>query len=349
MTWKSFGGDPAPSAFVLFSTISFFSDVIIQAQDFPPPPPPPPPRWVNGILGGSVLLPLDVTPEHILNIEWRFGSGALIPLGQFKNRIFNEFNFSTRFHQRLQMYNETTLRVDGLEMRDTGTFEAHITFTTGYLVKQDFHLTVYEPVPTPEIRKLTTSRDSWNITLECMVSPQADVNITWIAGALPAGVEELQQHWQNPNRNSRIISLNCNATDRPLFCVVSNPVDMKNTSYNLSSECTEQGGKLVSRTLLFTFLPITFIAIIVITLLTFFYWKKKKKRKHNDSASRNQVLESSSSVQYAVIQRIPPEGNDQIHANLETNLMEHKPRPRKVQTVYDEVKFVPKDRSMEAM
>ncbi|XP_030043009.1 SLAM family member 8 isoform X2 [Microcaecilia unicolor] len=308
MTWKSFGGDPAPSAFVLFSTISFFSDVIIQAQDFPPPPPPPPPRWVNGILGGSVLLPLDVTPEHILNIEWRFGSGALIPLGQFKNRIFNEFNFSTRFHQRLQMYNETTLRVDGLEMRDTGTFEAHITFTTGYLVKQDFHLTVYEPVPTPEIRKLTTSRDSWNITLECMVSPQADVNITWIAGALPAGVEELQQHWQNPNRNSRIISLNCNATDRPLFCVVSNPVDMKNTSYNLSSECTEQ-----------------------------------------DSASRNQVLESSSSVQYAVIQRIPPEGNDQIHANLETNLMEHKPRPRKVQTVYDEVKFVPKDRSMEAM
>ncbi|XP_030042751.1 SLAM family member 6-like [Microcaecilia unicolor] len=241
------------------------SDVIIQAQNSPPPP-----RWVNGILGGSALLPLDVTSEHILEIEWRFVSGVIIRLGQFKNRIFNEFNFSTRFHQRLQMYKETTLKVDGLEMRDTGTFDAHITFTTGYLVKQDFHLTVYEPVPTPQISLSPSISDRCNVTLRCLVPAHAAVNVTWIVRAAPAHL-----HQPSPDPSILQLVLTPSTEEKEYVCVASNPVDTKSISINTSSLCLNKGRSefavlcsVYVRHIIFSvFLVLEISAVILVNLL----------------------------------------------------------------------------------
>nr|XP_033780156.1 SLAM family member 8-like [Geotrypetes seraphini] len=348
---KCFRRDPARSGFgfgLLWGIILFpdLPSVIIQAQNLSPPLHPSP-RWVNGILGGFVLFSIDVNPEyHIDKIEWLFGFGTSRILGESQRRTFNESKFTNKFHQRLQMYNETTLRIDGLKMEDKGIFEAHIRIT-GYVLKQNFHLTVYDPVPTPEIRILNSSNDSLTVTLECLVLSHAAVNITWIEGTLPAHLEELHQPWRTLNRSSLNISVNCSTEDRVLFCVVSNPADMKNASINMSSACPRKGEIPVPRTLWYVLLPIAFIAFIVIPLI-FFYWKKIKM-KSKGSAPRRQIPEGSSAVEYAEIQRISPEENDPNNANLKTNPLALKPQPPNEQTVYDVVRYVPEERSKEVI
>ncbi|XP_029437104.1 SLAM family member 8-like [Rhinatrema bivittatum] len=152
--------------------------------------------------------------------------------------MLEEYNYTNRFHQRLKMQNETALRIDGLEMGDTGTFQALVRFTTGTVVTQDFHLTVYEPVPTPEIRILSSSNDICNVTLGCVVPAEAAVNVTWKA---PAHLEGPDQYLLSPDRTILHLSLNLSALDRVFFCLVSNPVQMKSVSINASSLCAGRG------------------------------------------------------------------------------------------------------------
>ncbi|XP_029436634.1 SLAM family member 8-like isoform X2 [Rhinatrema bivittatum] len=273
--------------------------VIVQAEN-------PPPRWVNGIRGESVLLPPDEIPgRRIQEIEWFFGSGLRVSIGKSKDGMLEEYNYTNRFHQRLKMQNETALRIDGLEMGDTGTFQALVRFTTGTVVSQDFHLTVYEPVPTPEIRILSSSNDICNVTLGCVVPAEAAVNVTWKA---PTHLEGPDQYQLSPDRTILHLSLNLSALDRVFFCEASNPVQMKSISINASSLCAGRG-----------------------------------------SASISQVMESSPGVEYAVIKRTPPEGNDEVLANPETSPMGLKHPPQKLKTIYDEVRFSPRERPAEVI
>lgn len=208
-----------------------------------------PHRQVNGILGGSVVLSVDLSPGKKLNkIEWSFsnGSGVMIQLAEFSVGKFERPDPSDRFKQRLEKHNETSLRIKALELGDRGVYEARIKIQPATVEEQAFPLAVYEPVPVPEIKShsLSSTAAGCNVTLQCEVSGREEVNVSWSSGNPPRDLGDLERYQLTPDGRTLHLSLQPDPPDSTLTCTASNPVDQKNISLYLQSIC--QSGRAAS-------------------------------------------------------------------------------------------------------
>uniref|UniRef100_A0A8C3RUS6 Ig-like domain-containing protein n=1 Tax=Chelydra serpentina TaxID=8475 RepID=A0A8C3RUS6_CHESE len=167
---------------------------------------------VNGILGGSVVLSVDLSPrKKVKEIEWSFsaGTGVTIQLAEFSGGKFERMDPGDRFQQRLEMYNETSLQIQALELGDSGVYEARIKIVPATVEDRTFLLRrVSEPQPT---HSLSRTADGCNVTLQCHASGREEVNVSWTRG--------------NPPLNSTFT------------CTASNPGDQKSISPDLQSIC----------------------------------------------------------------------------------------------------------------
>ncbi|KAM9114181.1 CD48 antigen-like [Pangshura tecta] len=205
---------------------------------------------VNGILGRPVVLSVDLSPgKKVKEIEWSFhaGSGVTIQLAEFTGGKFERPDPSDRFKQRLEKYNETSLRIKALELGDRGFYEARLKILPATVEEQAFLLEVYEPVPAPEIKShsLSSTAAGCNVTLQCQVSGREEVNVSWSRGNPPRDLGDLERYQLTPNGRTLRLSVQPDPPDSTFTCTASNPVDQKNISLDLQSIC-QSGGAVPS-------------------------------------------------------------------------------------------------------
>ncbi|XP_033030193.1 V-set and immunoglobulin domain-containing protein 10-like [Lacerta agilis] len=203
-----------------------------------------------GILGGSVLFPANVSQGiTVEKMEWDFypqRGGLGLWLGEFSHGKLEHPSPTDRFGQRLDMVDKTTLRIKGLELDDGGIYNTRIWFNKAQFQEQSFSLTVYEPVPTPQIHHQVESKTpgGCNVTLRCHTPGREELSISWETGdphrALGKSVNQYQV--SDNGRELRVFYWSSSFYSK-FTCLVSNPVDQKRASFDLLSICQSDEGE----------------------------------------------------------------------------------------------------------
>ncbi|KAM6330961.1 SLAM family member 6-like, partial [Alca torda] len=195
------------------------------------------PRQVNGVLGGSVLLsPLLPHNETVKEIQWSFsaGDGVTIVVAQFGPSGFKRPNPEDRFQERLEMFNATALNITALGRGDSGVYRARIILHPAVEEEYFFNLSVYGPVPVPEIQpqRLSLTTQGCNVTLRCRLPASSDAEATWQAGT----------PWGQLCEDSQTLCLAvpASAFNSTYTCVAQNPIQEQRVSVRLDTLCRQQ-------------------------------------------------------------------------------------------------------------
>ncbi|XP_071474403.1 CD48 antigen-like isoform X5 [Marmota flaviventris] len=204
--------------------------------------------YLKVIQGGSVLLQVIQEPEDpkIQEITWGFTSDSN---ATFMLRLQNGkedplwFSLQDKYKHRVQVPSMSSLKINNLTLQDSGQYWALIMFQTGREIKRVFHLTVYDSVPLAQIWTTSASiTPSWcNVTLECGAREAVEVlNVTW---EVQGPSSELEQRGATgpPNPWTLALSLPLRQPNVSLTCVLSNPVDQKNATLELTDLCSPAG------------------------------------------------------------------------------------------------------------
>nr|XP_028566116.1 T-lymphocyte surface antigen Ly-9-like isoform X2 [Podarcis muralis] len=211
-----------------------------------------PTHQVNGILGGSVSFPANVSQGIIVKkIEWDFRpktGGLGLWLSEDRHGKLDHPNPTERFGERLDMANQKMLRIKDLELNDSGIYTARVWFTKVQFQVQSFSLTVYEPVPTPQIDHQVDSKTpgGCNVTLRCHTPGREDLSISWETGDLHRALgKSVNQYQVSDNGWELHVSFWNSSLDSKFTCLVRNPVDQKRASFDLLNICqSDEGGEL---------------------------------------------------------------------------------------------------------
>ncbi|XP_050786861.1 SLAM family member 8-like [Gopherus flavomarginatus] len=333
-----------PSLPLLLVTLISLSPDILIAQA------PTPHSRVNGTLGRSVVLSVDLSPgKKVKEIEWSFraGSGVTIQVAEFTGGKFERPDPSDRFKQRLEKYNETSLRIKPLELGDSGVYEARIKIVPATVEEQAFLLAVYEPVPQPQIRSqlLASTLEGCNVTLQCQGSGKGNVSISWGRGN---PVQELDpgRHQLSPDGRRLQLSLQPSSLNATYTCTVSNPVDQKIVSFDLQSIC--RSGDADASFSKPGYIVLTFFLLVLSLGTAVWCWRMNNEKSADPAATpTGPVEESPSDPQYAEILRSPPEGNDQALRHLENNTERSPQKEPLITTIYDKLQRTPENTSEE--
>ncbi|XP_033030714.1 T-lymphocyte surface antigen Ly-9-like [Lacerta agilis] len=264
---------------------------------------------VNGILGGSAFLSLNTpSAKKVVNIEWSFHptSGEPYLLGEFRDGKQDQSHLRSWYEQlmesgdavalrinNLAMLDETTLRIKNLTMEHSGLYEARAWFNAAQFQEHHFILTVYEPVPSPRIHHKVESKtpEGCSVSLQCQAPVKEGYTISWKRGNPPRILEgSLDKYWLSDNGRNLHISWRKSSSDSTFTCLVSNPVDRNNASFDLLKICaSEEGGQQKY----WGFLPLLVCAAGACACLIMI-WKKKRLGKEKDAASVMQAQETSS-------------------------------------------------------
>ncbi|XP_004416015.1 PREDICTED: uncharacterized protein LOC101382511 [Odobenus rosmarus divergens] len=153
-------------------------------------------------------------------------------------------NFQDRFEKRVHVHNITTLKIDNLTLEDSGRYVARVSYMRGRQYDQDFHLSVYEPVPLPQIRGTILSlTPAWcNVTVECDTNgTREDLTVSWESEGLSGELEQRPSPGPAPNYWSLAVNLPLTQPSTSLTCVVSNQVDQKTATRDLGDVCGHAG------------------------------------------------------------------------------------------------------------
>ncbi|XP_032992106.1 SLAM family member 9-like [Lacerta agilis] len=281
---------------------------------------------LNEILGASVLLPVNIpATETLKTVEWYFQgeNGLRLQLAEFREERLQRPNPRDRFGPRLEMANETTLRIKDLEMDDSGKYSIIVKFTSAQYEDYTFHLSVYEPVPEPKIlsRLVSNSPDGCNVTLQCQVPEKGKFNISWKRGDAFRDLEDASKsyHLSGNGRNLHLF-WKLNSSDPNITCLVTNPADQKSISSSLLDICQTESDKQLGLhwSWSWSMLIIFFIILLLLSGLGLKTWKKRRKMPLNRATSMMPTEESLPEPQYSeVAKRSPPEGDDdQEHGHL---------------------------------
>ncbi|XP_053224092.1 SLAM family member 6-like isoform X2 [Podarcis raffonei] len=276
---------------------------------------------VNGIMGESVLFPVNVSSAvTVEKMEWDFypQSGGLgYWLGEFSHGKLEHPSPTDRFGQRLDMVNETTLRIKDLELDDGGIYNARIWFTKAQFQEQSFSLMVYEPVPAPQIHHQVESKtpDGCNVTLRCHTPGREDLSISWETGDLHRALgKSVNQYQVSDNGRELRVSLWNSSLDSKFTCLVSNSVDQKRASFDLLKICqSDEGGhlQLLSWSPWLISSVIVLLVIMVMVMVNWMCWKIRLERNRRGVPSvmreKGENIWSSGATQKMVMMRLNTE------------------------------------------
>ncbi|XP_033030190.1 V-set and immunoglobulin domain-containing protein 10-like [Lacerta agilis] len=182
------------------------------------------------------------------------------------------------------MVNETTIKLRDLELDDGGIYNTRIWFTKTQFQEQHFNLTVYEPVPTPQIHHQVESKTpgGCNVTLRCHTPGREELKVSWDTGGPHRALGKSVNRYQvsDNGQDLRVFSWNSSFYSK-FTCLVSNPVDQKRASFDLLSICeSDEGGQFgplswsprVISSLIFL------LVIIVVVMVNWMCWKIRLER-----------------------------------------------------------------------
>ncbi|XP_072840595.1 SLAM family member 9 isoform X3 [Pogona vitticeps] len=269
-----------------------------------------PPRQVNGVLGGSAVLSVNVGPQaKVKEIEWsyRAGSGPALLVALFRDGKLERPDPSDRFKQRIDMFNET-LRIKALELNDSGTFGARVKLLPAIVEDHTFNLAVYEPVLTPRIQsQLVSSTPKWcNVTLQCVSPGKGPVNVTWKKGNPIRDLGNTDRYQISPDGRTLRLSLLPSSLNTTYSCTASNPIEHKIVSFDLQRICQSGAESSFSKS---GYVVLTFILLVLSLGAAFWCWRiNNEKSAETATIPTVQVEESPSDSQYAeILRRSPPE------------------------------------------
>ncbi|KAF4021206.1 hypothetical protein G4228_013782 [Cervus hanglu yarkandensis] len=259
---------------------------------------------LQGIRGGSVLFHVikkqEAEPEEV---AWAFGpeSNYRVLLRVHRGADTPTWvNLQDKYQQRVHVPNNLSLKIENLTCEDSGHYRARVSFPGGIELIQVFLLTVYEPVPFPQILMGSASitPDRCNVTLECRASGATeDLNVTWENKGLPEEWE--QRRTLEPASNSRIlaVSLPTDQSNVSLVCVVSNPVGNKTASFDLGKVCVHDSSNQANTNLWPGILGA--VAAVLLILGGGLYLWKTRRKKMETGRGRSQDDDDDDSIQYA--------------------------------------------------
>ncbi|XP_044904533.1 SLAM family member 9-like isoform X2 [Felis catus] len=203
---------------------------------------------LKGTQGGSVSFHVIRRPElapglKLEKISWAFKNKSdylLLLLMSPGEDVPKWVNFQDKFENRVHVLNTRILRIDNLTLEDSGQYWARVSLTGGRETNRYFHLTVYEPVPRPQILAETPSvtPDWCNVTLECHApGPREDVNVSWESKGLPRELEQRGVPGPAPNPWTVALKVPLSQPSPRITCVVSNPGDRKTATRDLGDVC----------------------------------------------------------------------------------------------------------------
>ncbi|CAM9278367.1 unnamed protein product [Rangifer tarandus platyrhynchus] len=249
---------------------------------------------LQGIRGGSVLFHVikkqEDEPEEV---SWGFGPKSNYSVLLQVRRGADTptwVSLQDKYQHRVHVPNNLSLKIENLTCEDSGHYRARVSFTGGLELTQIFLLTVYEPVPSPQILMGSASitPDWCNVTLECRASGATeDLNVTWEYKGLPEEWE--QRRTLESASNSRIlaVSLPRGQPHASLVCVVSNPVGYKTASFDLGRDCVHDSAKQVNADLLPGILGAV-AAVLLILGGGLYLWKTRRKKMETGRGARSQ-------------------------------------------------------------
>ncbi|XP_033030188.1 SLAM family member 8-like [Lacerta agilis] len=183
-------------------------------------------------------------------MEWDFypqRGGLGLWLGEFRHGNLEHPSPTDRFGQRLDMVDETTLRIRDLELDDGGTYNARIWFTKAQFQEQSFSLTVYEPVPTPSIlfQEVFQTSEGCSVTLQCQAPGREEFSISWKRGNPPRALgNSLYGDFQLSDNGRKLrVFWRKGSSDSAFTCLLSNSVGQKNASFELLKICPSDEGE----------------------------------------------------------------------------------------------------------
>ncbi|KAM8986229.1 SLAM family member 8-like isoform 1-T1 [Ara ararauna] len=273
------------------------------------------PRQVNGVLGGAVLLSPALPPNRtVKEIEWSFsaGTGATIQVAELGPGGFERPDPKDRFKDRLEMFNETGLRILALQRGDSGVYGARIKLHPAMVEDQFFNLSIYESVPSPRTRsQLLASTLEWcNVTLQCQGSGKGAVNVTWKQDNIE-WERSSERHQLSPDGTTLRLWLPPAATNGTLACTVSNPADRRVVLFDLGAICQAGGGQSgFSKS---GYIVLTLILLALSMGGAFWCWRVNSDKAAEPAASHTAPAEEPPPEPpcTGTERRSPPEGNDQ--------------------------------------
>uniref|UniRef100_A0A673YCR9 Ig-like domain-containing protein n=1 Tax=Salmo trutta TaxID=8032 RepID=A0A673YCR9_SALTR len=192
--------------------------------------------------GQSVTLHTGLTGLHVDKIFWFFGpvipNTSIVESQVIRGEIITEFK--GRFPDRLQLDRETgSLTIRDLTLNNSGVYQLDI-FNT-HKTSQRFNLTVYAPVPLPQVKKipeshfLDSSSEKGSCSVVCSVENQIDRTLSWYRG------EKRLNQTSNPDLSTNLsLPLEIKLQDKDIYsCVAANPVSNQTTKLNIERLCLQ--------------------------------------------------------------------------------------------------------------
>ncbi|XP_024845685.1 SLAM family member 5 isoform X2 [Bos taurus] len=245
----------------------------------------------QGIRGGSVLFHVikkqEAEPEEV---SWAFGPDSNYSVLLRVHRGADTptwVSLQDKYQQKVHVLNILSLKIENLTCEDSGQYRARVSFPGGVELTQVFLLTVYEPVPSPQILVGSTSitPDWCNVTVECRASGATDdLNVTWENKGIPGEWE--QRRTLEPASSPYILAVSVprGQPNASLVCVVSNPVGYKTAFFNLGGVCVHGILGAVA-------------AVLLILGGGLYLWKIRRKKMETGKGARSQDADDDS-IQY---------------------------------------------------
>uniref|UniRef100_A0A670K6A8 T-lymphocyte surface antigen Ly-9-like n=1 Tax=Podarcis muralis TaxID=64176 RepID=A0A670K6A8_PODMU len=241
-----------------------------------------PTHQVNGILGGSVSFPANVSQGIIVKkIEWDFRpktGGLGLWLSEDRHGKLDHPNPTERFGERLDMANQKMLRIKDLELNDSGIYTARVWFTKVQFQVQSFSLTVYEPVPTPQIhfQEVSQTSEGCSVTLQCQAPRKEEFSISWKRGNPPRALGNSLYEYQlsDSGRNLHVFWRK-DSSDSAFTCLLTNSVDQKNASFDLLKICPGDDGVQVRRQRHIISTAVVMLLIMMVVAVMWMWMRRK--------------------------------------------------------------------------
>ncbi|XP_037356687.1 CD48 antigen-like [Talpa occidentalis] len=200
---------------------------------------------LKGIRGGSVLFHLSkFRAAELEQTEWGVGPESdfrvFLRVHRGKEDAPTWVSLRDKYEQRVHVPSMASLRMENLTREDSGRYWARAQLTGGRGSAQGFQLTVYEPVPLPQIliESLSIAPGWCNVTLECRTPGDGEnLSVTWESQGLLGGLERRTPSGPAPSSWTLAVKLPLSQPHANLTCVVSNPADQKTHTKALGDVC----------------------------------------------------------------------------------------------------------------
>ncbi|KAM5200784.1 SLAM family member 9-like isoform 2-T2 [Hipposideros larvatus] len=203
-----------------------------------------------------------------------------------------------KYRHRAHVHNMTSLLIMNLNREDSGQYRAQGSFTGGGVFTKVFQLTVYEPVPLPQIvaKPLSVTADWCNVTLECRaVGASKDLNVIWWSSDLPRKWQQTGTLGPGLSIWPLAVRLPLDQANTSLTCNASNEVDLKTATTTLGDVCAQDPqGQATGRHLLG--LAPAVLAVLLIVGVGLYLWKTCGMKKEEMETGTGAGLEEGRRV-----------------------------------------------------